>query len=327
MVSRDSKIMTVLGLILPEQLGPTYMHEHIIVDCSFSGNDPRKVLDDEKALTWEMKDVLRAGGRTIVDCTCTGLGPDPVTLKRIAETAGINIIASTGFYRYIRYPDYVTSSTCDELAESMISDCKNGFGDTGICPGMLGEFSSHDLKSPGAIGHAATEPPNEEVEKVFRAAARAHLATKLPITTHTPQGTGADWQIEIFRREGVDMSKVIIGHVGLLKPDLDHLHWILDQGVNIGIDGIGYGERDDFDFFERDKAHLVKKVVEWDYIDQITVSLDMTRAYHLKKHRGHGFAFLMDWFVPLMIEIGLTEDQVDHIMIENPKRILTPTVT
>lgn len=315
MPAKTNQVTTVLGPVSPDNLGPTQMHEHLIVDCSFSGNNPLKKVDDIEALTWEMKDILRAGTRTIVDCTCIGLGPDPLALKHIAEAAGINIIASAGFYRDVVYPDYIAGSTADELAKRLISDCQNGFGDTGVRPGMLAEFGSHD-----------EGPPCEDTEKVFRAAARAHCATHLPITTHCWIGNGADWEIDIFRQEGVDLSKVIIGHAAASRPDMDNYRWILDQGVNVGIDAIGYGERDGFDFFEHEKAQLIKETIERGHIDQITISLDMCRKYHLKKHGGHGFAFLMDGFLPVLREVGLSETQIDNIIVQNPKRILTPTL-
>ena len=317
MKAAESTIMTVLGPISPDDLGPTYMHEHIIVDNSFSGNNPLKKLDEVDTLTWEMKDVLRAGGRSVVDCTSVGLSPDPAALVRIAGESGVNIITSTGFYREIVYPDYVRTSSADQLAERMIRDCEEGLGETGVRPGMLAEFASHD----------EADRVSGDVEKAFRGVARAHLATAPPITTHCWVGVCADWQISVFREEGVDLSKVVIGHVGANRPDMDRARWILEQGVNVGVDAIGYGERDGIlDFFEHEKAQLVKTFVEWGHIDQLTVSLDMTRKYHLKKYGGHGFAFLMDWFAPLLREVGLGDEQVDHILIENPRRILTPHV-
>lgn len=326
MAETSPKVMTVLGPILPEELGPTHMHEHVIVDNSFSGNNPLKRLDEEDVLTWEMKDVLRAGARTVVDCTCVGLGPDPAALVRIAGDSGANIIASVGLYRPVVYPEYVAGSSVDQLAARMIDACENGIGDTGVRPGMLAEFSSHDPEDETCDLTTPDGKAGPLTEKVFRAAARAHVATGLPITTHCWLGVGADWEIGIFREENVDLSKVVIGHVGIGLPDMDHARWILDQGVNIGVDGIGYGERDGFvNFFEHEKAGLVKTFVGWGHIDQVTVSLDMTRKYHLKKYGGHGFAFLMDWFVPLLREVGLTDTQVDQIIVENPKRILIPS--
>ena len=318
----NPQIMTVLGPISPDALGPTYMHEHVIADCSISGNDPLKKFDEEDVMTREMTDVLRAGGRTIVDCTCAGLGPDPEALVRIATESGINIVTSVGLYRSVVYPEYVATDSADELAGRMIRECESGIGDTGVRPGMLAEFASHDPADTD--GDDPGGKVGEHTEKVFRAAARAQVATGLPVTTHCWCGIGADWEIGIFREEKADLSKVVIGHVGAARTDMDRVRWILDQGVNIGIDAIGYGERDGIDFFEHDKARLARAVVEWGHIEQITVSLDMTRRYHLKKYGGHGFAFLMDWFAPLLREVGLTDKQVDQILTANPRRILTP---
>ena len=58
------------------------------------------------------------------------------------------------------------------------------------------------------------------------------------------------------------------------------------------------------------------------YLRQIVVSLDMTRRYHLKKYGGHGYAYLMDCFAPMLREVGLTDEQVNRILIDNPRRIL-----
>ena len=324
MTSPEESIMTVLGPVSPEQIGPTYMHEHLILDNSFSGWDPNKSFTEEDVAIWEMNDSYRAGARAVVEMTCTGLGAAPAALRRIAQATRVSIIASTGFYRHVNYPDYVTAASVDDLAELMIDHCRRGFDDSGVRPGMLGEFASHDPKTPGSVGHGPSEPPNNDVEKVFRAAGRVHATTGLPITTHCFKGIGADWEIEVFKSEGVDLSKVIIGHVVAWRPELDHVRWILDQGVNIAIDTIGYGDRDDMDFCDHQKAHLIRDVVHWGHIDQVTISLDMTRKYHLKKYGGHGFAYLMDCFLPLLREVGLTDQQVDQIIIGNPRRILTP---
>ncbi len=320
--SEESRVMTVLGPVSAHELGPTYMHEHVIVNNKFSGNNPDKSLSEEDVAIWEMKDVLRAGGRTMVEVTCSGLGPDPAALKRIADASGIHIVASVGFYRYIVYPDYVSACSIDQLASRMIGECEDGIDGTDVRPGMLGEFASHDSKAPGSPGHLDFEPPNEDVEKVFRAAGRTHCATGLPVTTHCPRGVGAEWEIEVLKEEGVGVAKIIIGHMGMGPPDLDHARWILDQGVYVAIDSIGYGERDLVDFFEHGQAQLIKTFVEWGHVDQIVVSMDMTRRYHLKKYGGHGYAYLMDCFAPLLREVGLSDEQVDRILIDNPRRVL-----
>jgi len=113
-----------------EQLGVTHMHEHLIADCSFSGNDPRKKLDDVEVAIAEMEYFKQAGGQTIVELTCRGLGQNAAALRRIAEESGVNIIAATGFYREVVYPDYVKSETVDQLAQRMIDDANQGIAGT-----------------------------------------------------------------------------------------------------------------------------------------------------------------------------------------------------
>jgi phosphotriesterase-related protein len=314
--------MTVLGPISPEALGPTYMHEHVIVDNSWSGDNPLKKLDEIDTLTWEMKDVLRAGARTIVDLTCVGLGPNPAGLKQIAEASGINIVTSTGVYRPIVWPEYVAASTVEELARRWIDECEHGFAGTDVRPGVLAEFGSNEK-----------DAVPEDADKVFQAACMTQQATGIPISTHCGL-RDCDWQVAAFKRHGALLDKVVLGHMmpsdrssvaaGLSNPQMAHLKRILDTGVNVGIDTVGYGERDGQRLLEHGKAHLAKTFVEWGHLEQVTVSCDMTRKYHLKKYGGHGFALLMDWFAPLLREVGLSDEQVDQIMIENPRRILTP---
>ena len=308
------EIMTVLGPVAPGELGPTAMHEHIIADGYFSGNDPQKVLDDEDAAVEEMKDLVRAGAGTVVECTSRGLGPDPGALRRIARASGINIIASAGFYRRIVYPDYVLTETAEGLARRMIDEVENGIAGTGVRPGMLAEFASHDEGEP-----------DEHVEKVWRAAARTQLATGLPITTHCWVGKGADWEIEILTAEGVPPDKIVIGHLGANRPDMDLARRVLDTGVNVGVDCVGYDERVGFvDYFDPERAQLIKTFIDWSHLSQITISRDMMRKYALKKHGGKGYSYLFEGFTDILRENGISDDEIHTLLVENPRRILTP---
>ena len=67
-----------------------------------------------------MRDLRRAGARTVVDCTCVGLSQDPEALARIAKASGVNIIASVGLYRGVVYPDYVATESTDQIAVRFI---------------------------------------------------------------------------------------------------------------------------------------------------------------------------------------------------------------
>jgi len=102
-------------------------------------------------------------------------------------------------------------------------------------------------------------------------------------------------------------------------------------GVNLGIDCIGYDEPGPLpgtegfqDFHDEDRAALTKKLIDWGYLEQITISQDMTRTYHLKSHGGHGYGYLLEKFVPMLQQLGVTAEQIQVLLVDNPRRILTP---
>ena len=77
-------------------------------------------------------------------------------------------------------------------------------------------------------------------ESIFRAGARAHRRTGVPISTHTDtsQQSGLDQQ-RVFTEEGVDLTRTIIGHSGD-ATDLDYLRRLLDRGSYLGMDRFGF---------------------------------------------------------------------------------------
>src|SRR5947207_7779696 len=95
-----------------------------------------------------------------------------------------------------------------------------------------------DTAVKAAILTCATDEPGVTpgVERVLRAVAQAHRRTGVPISTHTHAGTrrGLEQQ-RIFAEEGVDLSRVVIGHCGD-TTDLDYLQELIGNGSYIGMD-------------------------------------------------------------------------------------------
>jgi phosphotriesterase-related protein len=92
-----------------------------------------------------------------------------------------------------------------------------------------------------AILKCATDEPGvtKDVERILRATAQAHRKTGVPISTHTHarRRVGLDQQ-RIFREEGVDLMRVVIGHSGD-TTDLGHLEELIINGSYIGMDRFG----------------------------------------------------------------------------------------
>ena len=245
------KIMTVNGLVNPEQLGFTMMHEHIFTDLSWAKNryDTMSFTDDEL-----MKDEVmlyhNAGGKTLVDVTLEHIGRNPIKLKWISDKTKLNIVMGCGYYRSPFYPDYINQKSTNKITEMILNEIKYGVDDTGIKPGIIGE-----------IGLDKSWVEGDE-ERVLRAAARAQIESGLAITTHTPCSSSMKF-FELFKEEGVSESKIIFGHMDNTL-EYDYLVKSLDTGSYVQFDLIG------IDFINSDErtAKMVKKLIDPSYEKQ-----------------------------------------------------------
>jgi phosphotriesterase-related protein len=302
--------MTVLGPVAGGELGVTLLHEHLIADDTFEDGDPNRRYADAEEMVGECREFVSAGGRTMVELTSRGLGQDVRALRQISEEGGLQIVAATGFYREKVYPEYVRHESADQLAQRMINDYHDGLDDTNIRPGIIAELAT-EFQAGGMS-------PNEE--KVFRAAARASLATGMAVSTHCWQGELAMEQIRVLTEEGVGPDRVVIGHLGVAHGLLDRVAKIADAGVYLGIDCIGY-VLDDWD--DADRADMVKALIDRGYLRQITISQDMLRRSFLKCRGGHGYTHILDTFAPMLQERGVTTEEIDTMLVDTPRRVLT----
>jgi phosphotriesterase-related protein len=163
---RTGRVQTVLGLIEPDELGPTLMHEHLLIDLVPTGlaEDARcddteidlcncwKInygqrralnnyrLDQRDVAVEELQEMRVAGGRSVVDLTTGGLKPDPEGLESIARAAGVHVVMGCGHYVH-EYQDPLNASrSVDEFAAEMIRHVTQGAWGTGIRAGIIGEI-------------------------------------------------------------------------------------------------------------------------------------------------------------------------------------------
>jgi phosphotriesterase-related protein len=58
------------------------------------------------------------------------------------------------------------------------------------------------------------------------------------------------------------------------------------------------------------------------YAHRVLLSLDLCQRSHLATWGGHGYAYLLDKFIPVLASLGVTQEQVDLMMTVNPRRVL-----
>ncbi|MFO0503386.1 MAG: phosphotriesterase [Acidobacteriota bacterium] len=306
---KDREVITVNGVIRPEEMGVTQTHEHLFLDAMdhYPGYGYQLVIDDEDVMAKEMEEFTGRGGRTICDVTLDEIGRDPVRLARFSRRTGIHVLMGCGWYREFGYPAVVKEKTSRELADILVKEIEAGVGDTGIRAGFIGEI--------GTGRHAIL--PGEE--RVFRAAALAQARTGVAITTHTTRwGTLAMEQIALLEEYGADLSRVIIGHLGD-RVGVHHLLPIAEKGVYVEVDNIGYLDYQP----EWVRADNVANLVHAGFTKQLLLSEDICMLNHLKYTGGKGYGYILEVFVPMLRERGVTDEQIHQMMVTNPANVFS----
>ncbi|MFP6772895.1 MAG: phosphotriesterase-related protein, partial [Alphaproteobacteria bacterium] len=230
-------IQTARGAKETSSLGRVLMHEHVFVlSPEIMQNYPEEWGDEDTRVNdaiERLSELKAAGIDTILDPTAIGLGRYIPRIATIANQIDLNIIVATGMYTFDILPYYFRRRTPgsgpgggDPMVEMFVRDIQQGIAHTGIKAGVL---------------KCATDLPGvtEGVDRVLRAVAQAHRRTGAPIATHTHAATERDLEQQaIFRDEGVDLSRVIIGHSGD-SDDLDYLMKLIDGGSILGMDRFG----------------------------------------------------------------------------------------
>ena len=326
-----AQINTVLGPIEPEQLGRTLMHEHVFVLSPEVEKWPvGKGLDgceewDEEASFAEaiekLRELKRSGIDSVLDLTVIGLGRNTRLLQRVAQAVPeINLILATGLYTYDVLPFYFrfrgpgTLSGGDEFMTDMwVRDIEQGIANLGVKPGMLKCATELEGITPA-------------IDRVLRSVAQAHRRTGVSINTHTPIPP-EPWGLEqqrILREEGVNLERCVIGHGGGTK-NLDYLQELMDAGSIIGMDRFGI---DTFSFDET--VGIVALLCQRGYADRMVLSHDAScysdwfPAKMLDAMPNWNWTFISRTVLPALQKAGVSEAQIDQMLVGNPRRILTP---
>ena len=284
--------------------GITYAHEHITIDLSGPKKDEDCKLDAMEETIKELRELKSKGVCNIIDLTNRGMGRKVEFVTKVKEETGINILSSTGYYKSPFFPEEVYKLNIKELAHIMLMEIREGIENSGIKADIIGEIgTSKDNITP-------------DEEKVFRAAAMVHVETGKPIVTHTTLGNLGLEQLKIFKEYGVNLDSVVISHVDL-SGDLDYILRLIDKGVNVAFDTIGKINYQP----EAVRVNLLRELSKRGLCDKIVLSMDITRKSHLKYLKGLGYSYLLDNFVPLLRNGGISQADIDKMLKNNALRI------
>ena len=315
-----TSVETATGSIASTNLGRVLMHEHVfVISTEIQNNYPDEWGDEETRISDaadRLNELKAAGIDTILDPTAIGLGRYIPRIQLVAARTDINIVCATGLYTFNELPHYYQRHSpvngVDPMATHFVKDITDGFADTGIKAGVI----------KCATDKLGLTP---DVERTLRACAQAHRETGCPITTHTNAEThrGLDQQ-KIFAEEGVDLSRVVIGHCGDTN-DIDYLQALLDQGSILGMDRFGI----DGYLNTEQRVEVVAELCRRGHASQLVLSHDA--SCYIDWIEGEvPLAPLPNWHylhisqdvVPALLQMGVTDGQIDEMLIETPHRFL-----
>jgi phosphotriesterase-related protein len=311
------QVNTVRGPVDTEHLGFVLMHEHIIMQSTGMRDNWPETFDHDAAIQRSVNklgEAKAAGVDTLVDLTTMDNGRDVRLVAEIAAQVEMQLIVATGLWRLV--PRYFLDKSPDDAARLFVRDIEAGIQDTGVKAAIIKNASDERTVSG-------------QQNLAFRAAARAHRQTGVPLSTHTNvfEQSGLDQQ-RVYAEEGVDLSRVIIGHSGDTE-DLDYLKRLLDRGSYLGMDRFGLDHFGPQRFLDTpSRVRVIAELCKRGYADRLVLSHDAgcwpdgrSVAFQEREWPDWRFTHVPCEVVPALREAGVSDAHLELMTRTNPRTI------
>ena len=307
------KARTVLGDVDPSAFGITLVHEHLIVDWGELQGRPKGAFPFESAVEQitERLTAARADGvGAMGECTPIGAGRYVDVMVEASRRSSVAIVGATGFFHEGWTPMHPIAKQLDvdALTDLYVRELTEGMGSTMVPAGLI-KCATGEGRIP------------EAEEKLLRATARAHRATNAPIVAHITDSLEEE-QLDVFESEDVDPAAICISHVGGGEAWQERMLGALRRGANVSVDMITYNFAPD-----EQRIEVVRVAVEAGFVAQVMLAHDaLVLQSGPEQMFGIGpndFGYIPRAFVPkLQAATGITDEQVQTILVENPQRFL-----
>jgi len=306
-------------------------------------------LRDRDVMLSELTAYGNSGGQSILEVTPWGKTQGPEyheVLRDLSEQSGINIVCSTGLYggEGNFWPDAALEMSEIELTKTFLGHCTDGFGHTQVKAG-------HHKSAPNSW--------NENEQRCARACIAAQRETGYCYTIH--HGAKFDqamaeqihsdllsWNCQPERTVFAHIQRYIVNYnlrqlvtnpEGRISVDLDFYKRILDQGFILSFDtfstNMGFelfefllddgrpnafeGETGDND---AEMLAMIYFLIQEGYSKQIVLSQDCYSKVHLRSFGGHGFTRVNNYALPLLKNVGVSDEALADMVVNNPARLL-----
>jgi phosphotriesterase-related protein len=256
------------------------------------------------------------GGDAIVELTCGGLSPDPEGLRRIARGTGVHLVMGCGYYVNDYQDPKNHGRAVDDFAQEMIGQIRHGAWGTDVRAGMIGEIG-------------CTAPWTDLEKRVAQAALVAAAETGAAINVHPGRDPDQPQEVADFiKAAGHPTERVVISHIDRTVFDEPRLLKLADSGVTIEFDLFGqessyYGLSDIDMPNDATRLRLIRALIDKGHLDRVVISHDICYRTRLASFGGHGYGHIFRNVVPMMKKRGYSADEIDAILVYNPRRLLT----
>jgi phosphotriesterase-related protein len=342
---RTGRVQTVTGLMEPERLGPTLMHEHLLIDLNppsvrsstpdyESARTPIRAcdcfklnwgqtlnptnfrVDEQPVLQEELREMYNSGGRTLVELTVGGLRPDPDGLRELSEATGVNIVMGCGHYVHEYQGPANATRTADHFAAEMVDHLTTGAWGTRVKAGIIGE-----------VGCQA--PWTDQEKRVMVGALLAQQETGAALNVHPGRSVSQPLEVANFVRDfGNPPDRLIISHIDRTIFEVNDLLRLADTGCVLEFDLFGwessnYPPNPAIDMpNDGMRLKLIRALVEHGHLERVLISHDICTRSRLGHYGGHGYQHIFANVLPLMRRRGFSDAQIETIIERNPARLL-----
>jgi phosphotriesterase-related protein len=163
----------------------------------------------------------------------------------------------------------------------------------------------------------------------MQAALIAAAETGAAINVHPGRDPDQPQEVADFiKAAGRPTERVVISHIDRTVFDEPRLLKLADSGVTVEFDLFGqessyYGLSDIDMPNDATRLKLIRALISHGHLDRVVISHDICYRTRLATFGGHGYGHIFRNVVPMMLKRGYSEDEIDAILVRNPRRLLT----
>lgn len=303
-------INTVNGCVNTEKMGITLMHEHV-----FNLYPYYKEKENTEYVRKQIEKLKAFNVGTIVDLTpYAKIG----SYKNFINQCDINIICAMGFFLDKYVPASNKNASVSDLVEKLSKKVEIGIGENKYKPGIIKIAASSSKLSDRQI-------------RFFEAAAILQRKYKIPIATHSPFG-GLE-HLKTLMQMGATPEHLYLSHLENEINDKNFdskicdIEAVMGKQANIVITNFGANERGGR---YKSSIKLMEYLKENSFLSQTLISTDSNwrwkgNALKLRDSQFNGaektYSYVFDFIVPALKKAHFTDDDINRMLISNPKKI------